>query len=187
MKRGDSAGSRLLPFFLVLLAGLAAAQPPSGGRSMNFALMTQAFAPGGDIPRRYTCDGEDLSPGLQWTGKPSAETKGFALIADDPDAPVGTFTHWVLYDLPASATSLPEGVPKQPEISGGGKQGRNDFGKTGFGGPCPPPGKPHRYYFRLYALDAPLSLKAGATRAELEGAMGGHVVAQAEVMGRYKR
>jgi len=153
---------------------------------MSFSVTTKAFAPGGDIPRQYTCDGQDLSPALEWNGAPAA-TKSFALIADDPDAPVGTWTHWVLFDLPASADNLPESVPKTADLSGGGHQGRNDFGKTGYGGPCPPPGKPHRYFFKLYALDAPLNLKGGASRADVEKAMKGHVLGEAQVMGKFKR
>jgi Raf kinase inhibitor-like YbhB/YbcL family protein len=103
------------------------------------------------------------------------------------DAPVGTWVHWVLYDLPAETRELAEAVAKQEQLSNGARQGRNDFGKIGYGGPCPPPGKPHRYFFKLYALDAKLSLKAGATKADVERAMKGHVLAQAELMGRYGR
>jgi len=168
-------------------AGAVGAQAQtSGGGAMSFSVTTKAFAPGGDIPRQYTCDGQDLSPALEWNGAPAA-TKSFALIADDPDAPVGTWTHWVLFDLPASADNLPESVPKTADLSGGGHQGRNDFGKTGYGGPCPPPGKPHRYFFKLYALDAPLNLKGGASRADVEKAMKGHVLGEAQVMGKFKR
>jgi hypothetical protein len=106
---------------------------------------------------------------------------------DDPDAPVGTWVHWVLYDLPADAKELSEGVAKQEQLSNGARQGRNDFGKIGYGGPCPPPGKPHRYFFKLYALDAKLNLKAGATKAEVERAMKGHILAQGELIGKYGR
>jgi len=104
-----------------------------------------------------------------------------------PDAPAGTWVHWLLYDLPPSTRQLREALPPTPEVAGGGRQGTNDFGKTGYGGPCPPPGKPHRYFFKLYALDRKLSLKAGATKAEVEQAMKGHVLAKTEVMGRYAR
>ncbi len=106
---------------------------------------------------------------------------------DDPDAPVGTWVHWVLYDVPADAKELPEAVPKQEQLASGARQGHNDFGKTGYGGPCPPPGKPHRYFFKLYALDAKLNLKAGATKADVERAMKGHILAQAELVGKYGR
>ena len=153
---------------------------------MSFNISTTAFQPGGDIPRKYTCEGPDVSPALNWTDPP-AGTQSFALISDDPDAPVGTWVHWVAYDLPSSARQLPEGVPKTDAIAGGGRQGLNDFRKTGYGGPCPPPGKPHRYYFKLYALDSKLNLKPGATKKTVESAMQGHILAQAEVMGRFQR
>src|ERR1051325_6902557 len=133
---------------------------------------------GGLIPRKYTCDGEDPSPPLAWTGA-SAGTKSFALIMDDPDAPPGIWVHWVLYDLPEKATALPEGVPKTPTLPDGSKQGAcwgvNSFSRSGFFGPCPPPGKPHRYFFKLYALSAPLGLPPGATKAEVARAMNGKI------------
>ena len=153
---------------------------------MSFSLTTKAFTSAGDIPRQFTCEGQDISPALEWSGAPTG-TRAFALIADDPDAPAGTWTHWVLFDLPASSNHLPEGVAKTSDVPGGGHQGRNDFGKTGYGGPCPPPGKPHRYFFKLYALDGPLNLKGGASRAEVEGAMKGHTLGETQVMGKYKR
>jgi Raf kinase inhibitor-like YbhB/YbcL family protein len=138
------------------------------------------------IPKKFTCDAADVSPALTWANAPSG-TESFALIADDPDAPVGTWTHWIAWDIPASSTGLPEGVPKQEALPDGTRQGRNDFKRIGYGGPCPPPGKPHRYFFRLYALDAKLTLNPGATRHELERAMDGHVLARAEVIGKYGR
>ncbi len=153
---------------------------------MSFTLKTTAFQPGGEIPNKYTCTGTDASPALSWTDAP-AGTKSFALIADDPDAPAGTWVHWVAYDIPASTHELPEGVSNTDQITGGGVQGQNDFRKIGYGGPCPPPGKPHRYYFKLYALDTSLNLKPGATKKAVEEAMKGHVLAQAEVMGRFRR
>ena len=153
---------------------------------MAMQLTTSAFSPGAAIPKRHTCDGADLSPALNWSEAPSG-TQTFALILDDPDAPAGTWVHWVLYDLPASAHSLVEGVPKIPEISGGGLQGRNDFRKIGYGGPCPPAGAPHRYFFKLYALDSKSGLKSGASKADVEHAMKGHILAQAELMGHYQR
>jgi Raf kinase inhibitor-like YbhB/YbcL family protein len=109
------------------------------------------------------------------------------LIVDDPDAPAGTWVHWVLYDLPPSTRRLDEALPPTADVAGGGRQGSNDFGKTGYGGPCPPPGKPHRYFFKLYALESRLNLRAGATKRDVEQAMKGHVLAKAEVMGRYRR
>ncbi len=161
--------------------GLSSAVPPD-----PLKLSSSAFQPGGDIPREFTCEGADESPELSWSGAPPG-TKSFALIADDPDAPAGTWVHWVIFDLPPETQHLPRGVPKQAELQGGGRQGNNDFDRVGYGGPCPPPGKPHRYFFKLYALDTPLNLKAGATKRDLERAMRGHILAQAELMGRYKR
>ncbi len=149
-------------------------------------LKTSAFANGGDIPSMFTCDGADDSPALQWT-EPPAPTQSFALIADDPDAPRGTWVHWVLYDLPATARELPGGVPPEATLPSGARQGRNDFKKIGYGGPCPPPGPAHRYFFRLFALDRALGLQPGARRADVDRAMEGHILARAEVMGRYRR
>jgi Raf kinase inhibitor-like YbhB/YbcL family protein len=157
-----------------------------GGRAMSFALKSTAFANGGEIPRRYTCDGADLSPALSWDDVP-AGAQSLALIADDPDAPVGTWTHWIAWNIPAKATLLPEGVPKVEALDNGARQGRNDFKRIGYGGPCPPPGKPHRYFFKLYALDARLDVKAGAGRNELELAMKPHVLSQTAWMGTYRR
>ncbi len=157
-----------------------------GTNPAAFELGTTAFESGGDIPEKFTCDGPDVSPPLSWTDPP-AGTQSFVLIADDPDAPGGTWVHWVAYDLPASLRQLPEAVPKDGELKGGGRQGLNDFPSIGYGGPCPPPGKPHRYYFRLYAVDRKLGLKAGASRNEVERAMKGHVLGQAELMGRHHR
>ena len=153
---------------------------------MSFALKSMGFASGGEIPSRYTCGGADLSPGLSWVGVPEG-TQSLALIADDPDAPVGTWTHWILWNVPAKATVLPEGVPQVEILDNGARQGRNDFKRIGYGGPCPPPGRPHRYFFRLYALDTRLDLKAGASKNELESAMKGHVLKQTELMGTYRR
>ena len=139
----------------------------------------------GKVPRECTCDGEDRSPPLTWTAPP-AGTKSIALTVTDPDAPSGTFSHWILFNLPPNATGLPEAYPKQPYASGT-TQGRNDFGRVGYNGPCPPPGKPHRYIFTLYALDTELNVPAGATRAQIESAMQGHVLARGELMGLYGR
>ena len=153
---------------------------------MSFALKSTAFSNGGEIPRKYTCSGEDVSPALNWTDAP-AHARSLALIADDPDAPAGTWTHWILWNIPAHSTSLPEGVPATEALDNGARQGRNDFGRIGYGGPCPPPGRPHRYFFRLYALDSVLDLKSGAGRSELESAMKPHIVAHTEWMGMFKR
>lgn len=167
---------------LVPRTNLAFAQ----GSTMAFKISSTSFPAGGDIPKKFTCDGADLSPELSWMDAPSG-TQSFALIADDPDAPVGTWTHWVLFDLPPSTTSLPEGVSKVEELPDGARQGRNDFHKVGYGGPCPPPGKPHRYFFKVYALDQKLHLKPRASKKELEHAMQGHILAQAEFMGKFGR
>jgi Raf kinase inhibitor-like YbhB/YbcL family protein len=155
---------------------------------MAFALSSTAFKEGATIPVKHTCDGADVSPLLAWNGAPPG-TRVFALIADDPDAPAGTWVHWVLYNLPGTAAGLPENVAKAETLPdlGGAAQGRTDFRRPGYGGPCPPPGPAHRYFFKLYALDAPLGLKAGATKQEVERAMQGHVLATAQVMGTYAR
>jgi Raf kinase inhibitor-like YbhB/YbcL family protein len=157
-----------------------------GGRAMSFALKTTAFTDGGAIPKKYTCDGADVSPALNWNDAP-AGTQSFALIADDPDAPVGTWTHWIIWNIPAKTTALSEAMAKVGESGDGARQGSNDFKRIGYGGPCPPPGKAHRYYFKLYALDAKLDVEAGASRSELEPAMKKHVLAQTGLMGTYRR
>jgi Raf kinase inhibitor-like YbhB/YbcL family protein len=177
---------RILAGIILLVAAAVWSQQPQGGSAMSLKLSSTAFQPEGDIPSKYTCSGADVSPALSWTDPP-AGTESFALIADDPDAPVGIWVHWVAYDLPANARQLPEAVPKTDAIPGGGVQGQNDFRKTGYGGPCPPPGKPHRYYFKLYALDGKLDLKPGTTKKDVERAMQGHILAQGELMGRFKR
>lgn len=153
---------------------------------MAMEIKSAAFQHGGDIPRKYTCDGEDISPPLRWENAPPS-TKSFALIADDPDAPVGTWVHWVIYDLPVNATELSEGVKPTETLPNGVKQGMNDFRKIGYGGPCPPPGPAHRYFFRLYALDAETKVKPRATKQQLLDAIKGHILAEAQLMGRYKR
>ena len=147
---------------------------------MSITLTSTAFTESGTIPKKYTCDDANLSPALAWSGVPEG-TRSLALIADDPDAPVGAWVHCVLYDLPADLTSLPEGA------QGMGTQGNNDFRRSGYGGPCPPKGPAHRYYFKLYALDTQLNLKSGASKAEVEKAIKGHVLAQGQLMGKYGR
>ena len=153
---------------------------------MALKMTTSGFAPGGTIPAEFTCDGSDVSPALAWSGAP-AGTQSFALIVDDPDAPRGTWVHWVLYDVPPTERHLDEGVPSAGTLPSGGRQGLNDFGNIGYGGPCPPPGPAHRYCFRLYALDRKLGLQSGATRAAVDRGMRGHVLASAELVGRYSR
>jgi Raf kinase inhibitor-like YbhB/YbcL family protein len=152
---------------------------------MNFRLTSSAFQEGQAIPSTYTCEGQDTSPPLAWTDPP-AGTKSFALINDDPDAPGKTWVHWVVYNLPSSVRRLPETVPSDQELSDGTRQGLTDFGRTGYGGPCPPSGT-HRYFFKLYALDSLVPLSSGATKQRLEEAMQGHVLAQAQLMGTYRR
>lgn len=148
-------------------------------------ITSSAFGEGAQIPRRYTCDADNISPPLAWSGVPAA-AQSLALIADDPDAPGGTWIHWVVFDLPAGAQGLPEAVKAQPSIAGGGTQGVTSFRKIGYGGPCPPSGV-HRYYFRLYALDKQLGLPSSATAREVQAAMQGHVLAESALMGRYQR
>jgi Raf kinase inhibitor-like YbhB/YbcL family protein len=147
--------------------------------NVTFALTSSAFKHGGPIPVEHTCDGEDIAPPLAWSGAP-AGVRAFALIADDPDAPAGTWVHWVLINLPGTATALPEAAAQAAP-------GSNDFRKTGYGGPCPPPGNPHRYVFTLYALDGALALKAGPTKADVERAMLGHILGTAQLVGTYAR
>ena len=152
---------------------------------MEIKISSRAFQEGGMIPRRYACDGEDISPPLAWTGIPEG-AKTIALIGDDPDAPIGTWVHWVLFNLPADVKELAEAVPPDKELSSGAKQGKNDFRRIGYGGPCPPGGT-HRYFFKLYALDSVLDLAAGVSKADLLKAMQGHVLAEGQLMGKYKR
>lgn len=163
------------------LGAAAAAEKPA-----RIEMKSPAFQNGGEIPHRHTCDGADGSPRLTWTEAP-AGTQSFALIADDPDAPGGTWVHWVIYDIPASIKELPESIASGETLASGAKQGVNDFRKTGYGGPCPPPGSPHRYFFRLYALDAAANLKPRATKQQLLDAIKGHVLAEAELVGKYGR
>jgi Raf kinase inhibitor-like YbhB/YbcL family protein len=156
-----------------------------GGQQMTMSLTSTAFAAGESIPPKFTCDGENVSPALQWD-QPPAGTQSLALIMDDPDAPSGMFVHWVYYDLPPTSRGLPEGVAAGDKPSPGGTQGNNGAGRSGYTGPCPPSGT-HRYFFRLYALDTRLDAAAGLTKDKLLQAMGGHILAQAELMGVYSR
>lgn len=161
-----------------------------GGTAMAFIMTTSAFDNNGTIPKQQTCDGEDLSPTLKWSDAP-AGTKSFVMMMDDPDAPPGTWVHWVIYDIPADAKGLEEGLPKKETLTNGAKHGLcwgvNDFSRVGYYGPCPPPGKPHRYSFRLYALDAKLDLPPRATKFQLEAKMKGHILGQTELIGQYGR
>ena len=172
---------------LALLFGAAAPGPVTSGGSMALALSSSSFADQGEIPTRFTCEGDDVSPALAWSGVP-AGTKSLALIVDDPDAPDPrapkmTWVHWVVYDLPPSATSLPEAARALPS---GARDGLNDWKRTGYGGPCPPIGR-HRYFHKLYALDTVLPDLGAATKAQVEEAMKGHVLDRAELVGTYQK
>lgn len=149
-------------------------------------LSSDAFGPNGTIPERFSCDGENLSPTLSWSGAPQ-NTAAFALIVDDPDAPSGTFTHWVVYNIPPGVQQLPAGVPQTAHLADGSAQGVNDFRGVGYGGPCPPPGKPHHYRFTLYALDGTLHLQPQATKRQVLDAMRNHTLDQAQLVGLYQR
>lgn len=146
---------------------------------------SSAFDQGANIPVKYTCDAQNVSPPLRWSGTPQG-TQSIALIADDPDAPRGTFTHWIAFNIDASRSELPEGTG---QTAGGpaGTLGENSFGNLGYGGPCPPRGSSHRYFFKLYALDSQLDLEQGANKAKVEQAMQGHILGQGQLMGKYTR
>jgi Raf kinase inhibitor-like YbhB/YbcL family protein len=150
-----------------------------------FRLTSTAFKDGEPVPRQYTCSGVNVSPPLEWPGVHKT-AKTLAIIADDPDAPAGTWVHWVVYNLPADTMGIVENLPQDENLKGGGFQGKNDFEKIGYGGPCPPSGT-HRYFFKIYALDGELPLKAGATKTDVEKAMEGHILAQTQLMGTYKK
>ena len=181
-----SAALLFLPLSVGIAKNRAGAAQEGGTQGMAFAVTSPSFQNGGSIPKKFTCDGAGVSPELQWTAPPTA-TQSLALIADDPDAPVGTWVHWVLFDLSPDTRALAEGLAKVEQPPTGGRQGRNDFRKLGYNGPCPPTGKPHRYFFRVYALDTKVGLKPGATRQQLDEAMQGHILATAEWMGKYQR
>jgi Raf kinase inhibitor-like YbhB/YbcL family protein len=153
---------------------------------MSIEVTSSAFDDGDFIPARHTCDAEDVSPPLEWTGVPEA-AKSLALVCDDPDAPMGTWVHWVIYDIAPSLSELAEGISPSEVTTDGAKQGVNDFRRTGYGGPCPPPGNPHRYFFTLYALELEPGLPAGASKADLLRVIEGHVLAEGRLMGRYQR
>jgi len=185
MKRWQGAVA-VLGLALVVGADAREAGRTKGASVETLQVTSAAFNKGGPIPKKCTCDDADASPPLMWSAAPAA-TKSFALIVDDPDAPAGTWVHWVIYDLPADARGLSAGMSKQAELADGARQGTNDFRKTGYNGPCPPPGKPHRYFFKVYALDTRLGLKGGASKPDVEKAMRGHILAQGELVGLYAR
>ncbi len=178
----------LIAFCMAMLISshtLLAKNKKKEGATMEIKVTSSAFKQGGDIPVEYTCDGKDISPPLSWTESPSG-TQSYALIVDDPDAPMGTWVHWVVYNLPASAASLPENVVKEERLSDGTVQGINDFKRYGYGGPCPPGGT-HRYFFKVYALDTVLKAGPGLTKKKLLREIDGHILGQGELMGTYSR
>jgi hypothetical protein len=188
-----------ITFYLLLCVTLLAACAPSAPATpeqtitdplamedaLSIEITSSAFSQGQPIPEKFTCKGEDISPALSWT-EPPAGTQSFALIMDDPDAPAGTWVHWVLFNIPVSARSLPETFPSDAILPDGSMSGNSSFGGPGYGGPCPPSGT-HRYFFKLYALDEMLAISAGATKGELEKAMVGHILAQGELMGTFSK
>jgi Raf kinase inhibitor-like YbhB/YbcL family protein len=173
---------------LLLIGILATALPVLGlaeGAKEKIEVRSSAFGDGDRLPSDFTCEGADMSPPIQWSGVP-ANAQSLTVIVEDPDALAGNWTHWLVYDLPPSMTQLPSGIPEGEMLSNGGLQGRTDFGKPGYGGPCPPSGE-HRYFFRIYALDAMLRLQPGISRQELLEAMQGHILAEGVLMGTYER
>jgi hypothetical protein len=171
--------------FTVKAPQTTAPPPTTTEAPKSFTLTSSAFNNDSAIPPKYSCDGQDVSPALSWANAP-AGTKAFALICDDPDAPGGIWVHWVIFNIPSTVTTLQEGVQKQAQLADGSLQGRNDFGDTGYGGPCPPPGSLHHYEFKLYALDQVLPLQAGATKAQLVNAMSGHILAEVKLVGTFR-
>jgi len=180
----------LSAMLLLGLVGIAAcssqAPPPGQPGEAVISLSSPAFADGATIPDKYTCKGENVSPALKWDGVPNG-TKSLALIMDDPDAPIGTFTHWVIFDLPPETRELSEAVPKDERLPSGALHGKNGMMQLGYFGPCPPPGKPHHYGFALYALDTRLDLAAGASKGQVLEAMQGHILGRGQLTGLYQR
>lgn len=156
-----------------------------GGTTMEITITSTAFKEGEMIPGKYTCDGENISPPLAFAGIPNG-AKSLALISDDPDAPGGTWVHWVLFNLPVNLKELSENIPPRSTLSNGARQGMNDSRELGYGGPCPPSGT-HRYFFKIYALDIMLAIESGATKPQLLKAMEGHVLGEGKLMGKYKK
>jgi len=191
---GSAYTTRQVALWLTLLGLIAlllvacGPEAPVAPKEVEMALFVSstAFQEGESIPAQYSCQGQDISPPLAWSEPPSG-TRSFALIVYDPDAPVGVFTHWVLFNLPADSRELAEAIPTQPQLPSGALQGKNDFGKIGYRGPCPPRDSPHHYRFTLYALDQALDLKSGAIRKQVLEVMSGHVLAQGQLTGTYQR
>jgi Raf kinase inhibitor-like YbhB/YbcL family protein len=189
--RGPSL-KRVYPFAIVLFSCVLVSvlcwqrsEPVHGKAGASFWVHSSSFSNGKSIPGRYTCDGANLSPQLRWQPAP-AGTKSLAIVMEDPDAPID-FTHWLVYNIPPGVRELGEGASQQGAMPQGSVEGRNDFGRPGYGGPCPPRGNPHHYLLRVYALDIRLDLSAGATRKQVDAAMSGHVVAQGQIVGAYQR
>lgn len=176
----------ILCLVAMLVTGCEPGEQPRKEGEMVLPVLSPVFQEGDTIPTKYTCQGQDISPRLVWREPPTG-TQTFALILDDLDAPGGVFTHWILFNIPSNSRELPEAVPTQAQLASGALQGKNDFGKTGYGGPCPPPGRPHRYQFTIYALDDSLDLEAGASKKQVLDAMQGHVLAQGQLTGTYRR
>jgi len=175
----------LLAFVVAGSTAISQTKSPASAH-MSFELNSPVFASGAAIPREYTCQGSDESPELKW-GQPPQGTVAFAVVMHDPDAPVGDWVHWVAWDIPSNSHGLPARVSRDGQFADGTRQGRNSSGKIGYNGPCPPPGKTHRYFFLVYAVDKKLDLPVGATRTELDSALKGHILAEAEYMGTYRR
>jgi len=189
--RGPSF-KRIFHFAIVLVSCAVASvllwqpsEPVHGQERPTLRVRSASFSAGGSIPRNCTCDGADLSPQLQWQSAP-AGTKSFAIVMDDPDAPID-FTHWLVFNIPPGVRELAEGASQQGAMPHGSVEGRNDFGRPGYGGPCPPRGNPHHYVFRVYALDLLLSLPPGATTKQLDAAMDRHILSQGQIIGIYRR
>jgi Raf kinase inhibitor-like YbhB/YbcL family protein len=170
----------------MLLAGCGAGEQPPEEKGKTLSITSPAFQEGDKMPDKYTSQGEDISPPLAWSEPPEG-TQSFVLIMDDPDAPGGTFTHWVIFNIPSNSRGLSEGVPTEDQLSDGTIQGKNDFDRIGYRGPSPPPGRAHRYKFTLYALEQSLDLKAGASKNQILDAIQEHILAQGELTGIYQR
>ena len=181
MKKNNTSSLYLIFIFIIVILTLPFGKAEGG----TMELISSAFNESGMIPGKYTCDGADVSPPLKWGSLPDG-TKSLVLICDDPDAPVGTWVHWVYYDIPVHTKDLPENVAPDERPAPGGIQGINDFRRIGYGGPCPPGGT-HRYFFKLYALDTLLNLSPGATKSQIVKAMENHVVDHVQLMGKYHR
>jgi len=177
--------NKYLTYFVIFGIIIIIIVPLISGNKIDIKVSSTAFKEGELIPSKFTCDGENISPQIAWTNFPKS-TESFVLISDDPDAPVGTWVHWVVYNIPASCTELKEKFPKDEKFDNGIMQGTTDFRKTGYGGPCPPSGT-HRYYFKIYALDVILNVKSGLTKKEILKEIEGHIIAEGQLMGKYKR